>query len=320
MLSSHDHTHLHAIWFGVVPLSPVRALVPGIEFAPPTDALPEHVVVDTWPSDHLTEVEFYVPAYVFDREPFEAMARMPRLRVVQLLTAGVEHARPYVPAGVTLCNARGVHDASTAELAVALTLAALRGIPDFARAQADGRWEHDMRDSLADKTVLILGYGSIGAAVERRLSGFETEIIRVARKPRDGVHGSADLPDLLPRADVVIITLPATEETRHLVDADFLSAMKHRALLVNVARGPIVKTDALLAEVSSGRLRAALDVVDPEPLPPEHPLWRAPGVLISPHVGGNTTAFLPRAQRLVRDQLVRYATGRPLANIVSGLY
>ncbi len=274
------------------------------------------MVVDVWPSADLDTVEFYVPDYIFDREPFEAMAQMSQLRVVQLLTAGVEHALPYVPRGVTLCNARGVHDASTAELAVALTLAALRGLGDFARAQTDGEWLYGVRDALADKTVLILGYGSIGAAVERRVAGFEVEVVRVARSRRDGIHAQDDLPQLLPGADVVIITVPLTPGTRRLVGPDFLAAMKHGALLVNVARGGVVDTDALLAEVTSGRLRAALDVTDPEPLPAEHPLWRVPNVLISPHVGGNTTAFLPRATRFVRDQLLRYTTAQPLANTV----
>lgn len=294
----------------------VRALIPSGAYLPLPGDLPPHVVVDVWPSADLDTVEFYVPDYIFDREPFEAMAQMSQLRVVQLLTAGVDHALPYVPRGVTLCNARGVHDASTAELAVALTLAALRGLGDFARAQPVGEWRHGVRDALADKTVLILGYGSIGAAVERRLAGFEVELVRVARSRRDGIHAQDDLPQLLPEADVVIITVPLTPATRRLVGPGFLAAMKDGALLVNVARGGVVDTGALLAEVTSGRLRAALDVTDPEPLPAEHPLWRAPNVLISPHVGGNTTAFLPRATRLVRDQLLRYATAQPLANTV----
>jgi phosphoglycerate dehydrogenase-like enzyme len=265
-------------------------------------------------------VELYVPDYTFHPRVVEVIPELPALRVVQTLTAGVDHVRPYIPAGVTLCNARGVHDASTAELAVALTLASLRGIPDFVRAQQEGRWEFRTYRSLADRTVLIVGYGSIGEAVERRLEGFECDVLRVARTARDGVADMSMLPDLLPAADVVILVVPETEETRGMVDEPFLAAMRDDALLVNVSRGAVVHTDALLAELRRGRLRAALDVTDPEPLPADHPLWTAPGVLVSPHVGGGTTAFPPRAYALVREQLKRFADGRPLANVVTGAY
>lgn len=294
----------------------MRALLPGPEYVPDPGDVPAGVVIDTWPTERLTEIEFYVPDYVFAVEPFAAMAQMPALKVVQLLTAGFEHAEPYIPTGVTLCNARGVHDTSTAELAVALTLAAIIGLGDYARAQLTGEWLHGFRDALADRTVLIVGYGAIGAAVERRLAGFEVTVVRVARSARPGVSPFTELPALLPQADVVILTLPLTSETLGMVGKDFLAALPDRAVLVNVARGPIVDTEALVAEVSVGRLRAALDVTDPEPLPADHPLWRAPGVLISPHVGGASSAFLPRARRLVRDQLRRYAAGEPLANVI----
>jgi phosphoglycerate dehydrogenase-like enzyme len=287
--------------------------------------LPGEIDVDVYDGEHdppasIGEVEFYVMPYLFSRPTAEIIERMPSLRVVQTLTAGFEHVRRYVPEGVTLCNAKGVHDASTAELAVALALAAQRGLPDFVRGQDLGEWRFGFYPSLADRTVLIVGYGSVGAAVERRLAGFEVEIRRVARTARDGVAAIDDLPRLLPDADVVILVVPMTESTRGLVDARFLAAMKDGALLVNVARGPVVDTAALLAEVGAGRLRAALDVTDPEPLPPDHPLWRAPGVLISPHVGGNTSAFTPRALRLVAEQLHRYAKGEPLANVITGAY
>jgi phosphoglycerate dehydrogenase-like enzyme len=268
----------------------------------------------------IDEVEFYVLPYVFDPEPVRLVARMPRLRVLQTLTAGVDAFAPHVPDGVTLCNARGVHDASTAELAVTLTLAALRRVPDAVRAQARAAWEYDTADSLADRTVLIVGYGSIGAAIERRLEGFECEVLRVARRAREGVEALEALPELLPRADVVVLVVPMTEETRGLVDAAFLARMRDGALLVNVARGPVVVTDALVAELSTGRLRAALDVTDPEPLPPAHPLWRTPNTLITPHVGGNTSAFVPRARALVAEQLRRFTTGEDLLNVVTGAY
>jgi phosphoglycerate dehydrogenase-like enzyme len=268
--------------------------------------------------DSRDQVEFYVLPYLQGIGPARLMAQLPGLRVAQTLTAGVDDVRPLVPDGVILCNAKGVHDASTAELALALTLASLRGIPDFVRDAP--RWDGRQREALADRTVLIVGYGSVGAAVERRLAGFECEVLRVARRARDGVFGFADLPEVLPRADVVVLSVPMTDETRGLADAAFLAALPDGALLVNVARGPVVVTDDLLAEARSGRLRAALDVTDPEPLPPEHPLWALPNVLISPHVGGNTSAFLPRAMGLVAEQLRRYAAGEPLRNVVSGSY
>ncbi|WP_406282402.1 2-hydroxyacid dehydrogenase [Embleya sp. NBC_00896] len=266
------------------------------------------------------DVEFYVLPYTFDREPLKQIAHMPRLKAIQTLTAGYEHALPYLPPGVVLCNGRGIHEASTAELALALTLAALRDIPGFVRGQDTGEWLGGFYPALADKTVLIIGYGAIGEAVDRRLQGFEVDVVRVARTARAGdrgpVHAMAELPELLPRADVVILTVPLTEDTRGLVDADFLARLPDGALVVNVARGPVVDTKALLVEVTAGRIRAALDVTDPEPLPADHPLRFAPGVLISPHVGGSSSAFLPRALRLIREQLERWSEGVKLANIV----
>ncbi|MFI9390452.1 2-hydroxyacid dehydrogenase [Streptomyces bauhiniae] len=252
------------------------------------------------------------------------LERMTGLRVIQTLTAGVDDITAdlsLVRPGVQLCNARGVHDTSTAELALTLTLASLRGIPGFVRAQDEGRWQGEFRPALADRNVLILGYGAIGSAIEDRLAPFEVErVIRVARSGRTTargvVHPLTELPQLLPDADVVILATPLTDETRGLVDAAFLARMKDGALLVNIARGPVVDTDALLSEVESGRLTAALDVTDPEPLPPGHPLWRAPGVLITPHVGGPSSAFRPRAERLLVDQLTRFVNHEPLRHVV----
>lgn len=220
-----------------------------------------------------------------------------------------------------LCNAKGVHEASTAELTVALVLASLRGIPGFVRGQDAEEWRSGFYPALADKSVLIVGYGSIGAAIEDRLAPFEcARVARVARSARaterGPVHALTDLPDLLPQADVVIVSTPLTEETKGLAGAEFLGRMKDGALFVNVARGQVADTKALLAELESGRIRAALDVTDPEPLPPGHPLWHAPGVVISPHVGGSTSAFMPRAKRLLADQLTRYAAGDALRNEV----
>lgn len=300
---------------GVVP---VRVWVP---YAEVVDQLPASLRVDVYdgrdaPPSSIDEVECYVAPYTFDRQPVELMAHMPKLRIVQTLTAGYEHVRAHLPPGVTLCNAGRLHDTSTAELAVALMLAAQRGIPDFVRGQDAGQWRHRRWPSLADSTVLILGYGGIGAAIERRLAGFEVEVLRVARRPRPGVASLSALPRLLPRADVVVLCVPLTDDTRHLVDAAFLARLPDQALLVNVSRGAVVDTDALVAQVRAGRLRAALDVTDPEPPPPGHPLWTLPGVLLSPHVGGNSTAFVPRAYRLIVDQLRRVAAGEQPHHVV----
>jgi phosphoglycerate dehydrogenase-like enzyme len=266
------------------------------------------------------EVEFYVPPFFPADEAVVAMAQMPRLRVVQTMTAGFDRVRPHVPAGAVLCNARGVHDASTAEWVVGAAIAALREFPYFATEQAAGRWSYRFTDTLAGKTVLIVGYGSIGHAVERRLAGFDVEVLRVARSARDGVRPVSELPDLLPRADVVILLAPVTPDTVGMADAAFLAAMKDGGLLINAARGVLVVTDDLVAEVSSRRLSAAMDVTDPEPLPPGHPLWSLPNVLITPHIGASTPYSGMMAMRFVRDQAERYLAGEPLANVITGDY
>ncbi|MFF4590093.1 2-hydroxyacid dehydrogenase [Streptomyces sp. NPDC001388] len=277
-----------------------------------------------YPGDPADCVVYVVPYMKAQRVRVGPLAEMRRVQVVQTLTAGVDditaRLADLVP-GVRLCNARGVHEASTAELALTLTLSALRGIPQFVRAQDRGHWEGGFHPALADRNVLIVGYGAIGAAIEDRLAPFEVaRVARVARSQRTTarglVHPFTELPALLPEADVVILATPLTETTRGLVDAEFLARMRNGALLVNVARGPVVDTKALLAELETGRLTAALDVTDPEPLPPAHPLWRAPGVLISPHVGGPTSAFLPRAKRLLVDQLGRFVNREPLRHVI----
>ncbi|MGX1628731.1 2-hydroxyacid dehydrogenase [Streptomyces albidoflavus] len=279
---------------------------------------------DTFPADP-ADCAFYVVPYLKGAEiAVRPLAGMARAEVVQTLSAGVDHVQAGMGSlhpGVRLCNARSVHEASTAELTLALILASLRGIPRFVEGQRQEEWRSGFYPALADKTVLIVGYGSIGSAIEDRLAPFEcARVLRVARSARDTergpVHPLAELPSLLPEADVVVLSTPLTEATRGLADAEFLARMRDGALLVNVARGPVVDTKALLAEVESGRLTAALDVTDPEPLPEGHPLWHAPGVLISPHVGGSTSAFLPRAKRLLARQLTHWTAGEPLDNVV----
>ena len=198
-----------------------------------------------------------------------------------------------------------------------MIIASIRNFPRFAAGQQAGHWDPTVSDLIAGKRVLIVGYGSIGQAVERRLAGWEVTIDRVARHARDGVHPIDELPQILPTADVVVILVPVTDETRQLVNAEFLKTMKDGALLVNAARGVIVDTDALLAELTAGRLKAALDVTDPEPLPDGHPLWSAPGLLLTPHVGGAVRASRERAYEVVAAQLARLAAGQPLLNVIA---
>lgn len=299
--------------------------VPVPEVAAALEGLPgasvEVVAPDGGPlSAGAAEVEFYVPPFFPAQPAIEAMADLPRLRVVQALTAGIDRYLPYLPPGVTLCNARGAHDASTAEWVVAAILAAVRDLPYFALEQAAQRWSYRFTDSMAGKTVLIVGYGSIGQAVEQRLAGFEVEVSRVARRARDGVAPVSDLPALLPTADVVVILAPVTAETIGMVDAGFLARMKDGALLVNAARGSLVVTDALAAELRQGRLRAAVDVTDPEPLSPGHPLWEVPGLLITPHVAASTPVSAARSVAFVRAQAGRFIGGQPLQNVIAGKY
>ncbi|MFC7547538.1 2-hydroxyacid dehydrogenase [Plantactinospora sp. GCM10030261] len=266
-------------------------------------------------------VEFWVPPFLAQDEAVKMAARLPDLRVIQLLSAGADAWVGRTPDGVTLCDARGVHDSSTAEWVLAAILAHVRAFPQFARAQARHEWSYAAAtptDELAGKRVLIVGAGSIGAAIAARLEPFEVEITRVARtgRPAEGVHGVSELPALLPSADVVVVVVPLTDQTRGLVDADFLAALPDDALLVNAARGPVADTDALVAALGTGRLRAALDVTEPEPLPAGHPLWDMPNVLLTPHVAGSVRGLLPRAYRLAGEQVRRLADGRPLVNEV----
>lgn len=266
-----------------------------------------------------SDVEFWVPPFL-QAPPTQALSGLPKLRVVQLLTAGVDAWLGRVPVHVMLCNARGVHTGATAEWAVTAILSYLRDFPHFARAQARREWAYRQTDELAGKRVLVVGAGAIGEAVAARLKPFEVSLTRVARERRPGVHGVDELPLLLPQADVVVVIVPLTTNTTGLVGAAFLAAMKDGALLVNAARGPVVDTAALTAELASGRLGAALDVTDPEPLPVGHPLWELPNLLLTPHVAGSVRGTLRRAYTLVGDQLRRYAARQPLINVVSGDY
>jgi phosphoglycerate dehydrogenase-like enzyme len=303
---------------------PPDTLVPWPHVARLMGGWPESLTVEIYdgtgpaPAD-LSDVRFYVMPYAKGDATLEPLGRMPKLEAVQSLSAGVDNLLPHVPPGVTVCNGRGLHDASVAEHVLGLILAAQRELPRWVRDQDEERWRPHFTRSLAGSRVLLLGYGSIAAAVEARILPFETEVRRVARRarPAESVHGVDELPDLLPHTDIVVSTLPLTAETAGLLDARLLAALPDDALVVNVGRGGTIDTTALLAETGSGRLRAALDVMDPEPPPAGHPLWSAPNVLITPHVGGGSATFYPHAERLVAEQLRRFAAGEPLLNQVA---
>jgi phosphoglycerate dehydrogenase-like enzyme len=299
----------------------IRVWLPDPGWVEAMGGLPDGMTADVWDGgeqlpDSASEVEVVVLPFGVPESRLAVLAKLPMLRLVQLMSAGAERVMPHVPAGVTLCNARGVHDPAVAEWIMAVILAQVRSLPAFIKKQQEETWAPAAGEPLAGQTVLIVGYGSIGEAVERLLTPFGVTVERVARHARPGVAGIDDLSALLPRADIVILLVPVTPATIHLADARFLGLMHDHALLVNAARGAIVDTGAVLAELTAGRLRAALDVTDPEPLPPGHPLWPAPGLLLTPHVAGVSTQTIPRVRTLVWDQLARYAAGEPLHNVV----
>lgn len=261
------------------------------------------------------ELDIVVPPYMGGGSKLHLLGDV-RTRLVQSQSIGYDGVADALPPGIVFANAATVHETSTAELALALILAVQRGLPDFVRAAEQGRWAPARHESLADRRVLIVGHGGVGAAIEARLAPFETTVVRVARTARAGVHGIDQLPTLLPSADIVVIAVPLTDDTRGMVDAEFLGAMRDGAMLVNIARGAVADPDALLAEATSGRLRFALDVTEPEPLPEGHPLFALPNVLVSPHVGGASSAMLPRMARLLRAQIERMGAGEEPLNVV----
>lgn len=278
-----------------------------------------HLIPKQGLSDALLEAEFLVPG---SEEPavIEALGRMSKLRVIQTLSAGIDWLLPAVPPGVTLCDARGIRDAPVAEWVLGAILASLKHFGEARDSQRTHDWHWREPNELAGKTVMILGYGSIGLRVERLLKASDAEVIRVARRARTGVHAVDELASLLGLADIVVVLLPLTAATRGLLDREMLERMRPGALLVNAARGPIVDTDALVDLLRAERIRAALDVTEPEPLPTDHPLWDAPGLLITPHFAGDTQSAERRAFALVGEQVRRYVRGEPLVNVVEGDY
>lgn len=281
------------------------------------------------------QIDFWVAAMP-PRTLREQWPHLKGVKVIQAPWAGVDTLLNLFPRDVVLCDARGVHDIPTAEWAVTAISAMQKCIPFFHTMQIQGHWAkgqqaksnrscrpHDppapVRD-VADAVILIVGYGSIGQAIEARLTPFGAKFLRVARNRREGVAAITELDDLLGCADIVVLTAPLTSETIGLMDARRLARMKAGALLVNAARGRLVDTTALSQALQEQRIRAALDVTDPEPLPPEHPLWKAPNLLLTPHIAGDSDQFMTRAFKLVREQANRFAAGEPLLNVVSGEY
>ena len=298
----------------------IKAVLATDELAEAVGAV-DGVDITVWSGDGPApdgDTDLWVPHYATSADVLDQGHQLQGLQVVQLQSAGYDGVADRLPEGVTLCNAAGVHDDATAEHAVGLILASLRGIPEAVRHH--GHWHRlPGRRSLADSRVLVLGHGSIGRALSERLLAMKAEVTAVATTERDDdlvgrVRATADLPELLPEQDVVVVLVPLTDDTRGLVDDTFLARLPDGALVVNVARGPVVDTDAVIAH--AGRLSFALDVTDPEPLPDGHPLWDAPDVLVTPHIAGGTTAMLPRVSALVREQLRRRVSGEPLVNVV----
>jgi phosphoglycerate dehydrogenase-like enzyme len=243
---------------------------------------------------------------------------MKNLKVVQYNQAGYEDILPHIPKGVILCNGTGIHDVSTSELAIGLTIASRRGVAEFMDNQKQGVWKRTRKPALADSHVGIVGYGHIGKRIASLLEMFETHVTAFTRSGSDGSIKITEFDAYLPKLDVIILILPLTADSKNFMNAERIKKMKDGATLINVARGAIVDTDALVAELHTGRITAGLDVTDPEPLPEGHPLWSAPNVIISPHVGGDSGAFVPRARTMVQEQLARIAKNEPLVNQITG--
>ena len=305
-------------------MTATRILVslPGGDLSEALGEVPDGVEFIEWnmqDSASVSSIDIVVPPYMGGTNLLFQLGNV-RTRLVQSQSVGYDGVEKVLPVGHVYANAASVHEASTAELTMALILAAQRGIPEFVRAAEKGKWEPSPHPSLADRNVLLVGYGGVGQAIEARLLPFETIVTRVARTARSDergrIYGIDSLAELLPLADIVVIGVPLSDATTHLVDDEFLTLMSDGSLLVNIARGLVADTDALLVHAKSGRLRFALDVTDPEPLPDGHPLFALPNVLISPHVGGASTAMMPRMARLLREQIDRMMRGDDPVNVV----
>jgi phosphoglycerate dehydrogenase-like enzyme len=290
--------------------------------------------------DNEIPIDFWIPP-LYPKAAQKVFPHLAGVKVAQSLLAGVDWLLRLLPDDITVCDAQGVHNVATAEWVVAAVLATLKNFPFYTQLQLAGNWvrrrEADLTyrsmhhidkvlnppalvEEVEGKTILIVGYGSIGHSIEQRLAPFGVNFLRVARRERPGIEPVSRLRDLLPLADVVILILPLTAETTGMIGATELALLKQGALLVNAARGPVVDTGALLAALHAGKIRATVDVADPEPLPEDHPMWRAPNLFITPHVAGSSPLFMVRAYSFAAEQVARYIAGKPLLNIVSGDY
>lgn len=306
---------------------PVRTItLPTEDLLEAVSPLPEGIRAGVWDvagepkGVEYDEIDAVVLPYAAGSDWQDGLDRVPGLKMLQAQSTGYDGLLELVGPDVAVASAAGVHVAGTAELALTLMLASLRGVDAAVRNAESGTWDSRRFPGLADRRVLLVGVGGIGAAIAQRLEPFEVELTRVGSRARTdehgAVHGTDELAELARTAEVLVVITPLTEQTHHLINQEVLAALPDGALVVNVARGPVVDTEALTAEVLSGRLHAALDVVDPEPLPADHPLWKAPNAIITPHVGGNTEAFVPRIRKLLKEQVGRLARGEEPVNLV----
>lgn len=270
--------------------------------------------LDAMSAQELSKISLYVPKYMGGAKALSHTEKMHSLQLLQLLMAGYEDALSYMKDGQQLANARGVHDFSTAELAISMMLAHFKNHKEFAENQKNSKWLHKTTGSLYGKKIAIIGAGSIGSKLAGMLSVFETTTQLYASYARDAIKAIDDLYKDVATFDCIIVIVPLTDKTRNLIDERILSAMKAGSLLVNVARGPVVNTADLFTELSKGRISAALDVTDPEPLPVDHPLWKLSNCQIIPHVGGDSEAFEPQARKFLEQQFRDIAEGKPLHN------
>ena len=297
----------------LVPTEEGRAALTRLDWAEPVRYTPG----EPWPEQASPAEVLVVPAPAHDPgQLLAAMRELPKLRMVQTLSAGTELWEGKLPDGVLLSNARGANGGATAELAMAGLLTLYRQLTQFAADQAAHRWNQHQTETLDGKRLLVLGAGDLGQHLRAMAEPFGATVTLVGRSARAGVRAFAEVPDLIGAQDAVVVMVPSNAETRHLIDATFLARMPDRAVLVNVARGPVVDTSALLAELTAGRLRAVLDVTDPEPLPAGHPLWDAPGLIILPHVGGATDGTIERSWRVAAEQITAFVTGHEPPNLV----
>lgn len=327
--------HRHMVRIGLPDSIPLQLLADfpheQIQIVRLPDALEEDV-----------DVEFWIPP-MFGWLATPMFQHLRGVKVVQCLLAGVDWITPWLPKDIVLCDGQGIHNTPVAEWIVGAILASLKRFPEFRDRQREQVWHGQVRensgaddsaptglrpehgwlpyrilgDELENKQVLIVGYGGIGAEVERRLQPFDVEVVRIARKARQGVSAIGDLAKMLPDADVVVLLVPLTKETRGMMNTEMFGHMKTGALLINAARGPVVDTDSLLTQLHSGRIHAVLDVMNPEPLPKGHPLWSAPNCFITPHVAGSVEGFALRGYRFAAAQVRRYLAGEPLENRVN---